>query len=113
MILGPIIEASEQTVVQKIVPLEEQGRVVGFGQSIENIASPVMAFAIGPIAQFVTIPFMTTGLGATTIGSWFGTGDARGIALLFSIAGLIGLIFTVILMYSNMYKQLENTYNKS
>jgi DHA3 family multidrug efflux protein-like MFS transporter len=34
MLFGPYAEAAEQTVLQKIVPYERQGRVFGFAQSI-------------------------------------------------------------------------------
>lgn len=71
MILMPIIEASEQTIVQKVIPYEKQGRVIGFAQSVESAASPLTTFFIGPIAQYIAIPFMTTGAGVTLIGSWF------------------------------------------
>lgn len=43
MILFPFIEASEQTVIQKVVPAERQGRVFGFSQSIEQAASPLLS----------------------------------------------------------------------
>src|SRR3990167_7052632 len=83
----PFIEATEQTIVQKVVPPERQGRVFGFAQSVEQAASPVTAFLIGPIAQFIFIPYMTTGSGVDMIGAWFGTGADRGIALVFTLAG--------------------------
>ncbi len=91
MALAPVAEASEQTIVQKVVPFKEQGRVFGFAQSLETAASPVTAFLIGPIAQFLVIPAMTDGAGADAIGSWFGTGPERGMALIFIVAGSIGL----------------------
>ena len=40
-----------------------KGRVFGFAQSVELAAAPLTAFLISPIAQFVAIPFMTTGAG--------------------------------------------------
>src|SRR4029453_12630548 len=92
--LIPVVEAAEQTILQKVIPPERQGRVFGFAQSIEQAASPITAFIIGPIAQFVFIPFMTTGAGVDLIGGWFGTGTDRGLALLFTVAGMIGLVVT-------------------
>ena len=80
--------------MQKVVPFERQGRVFGFAQSIETAASPVTAFMIGPIAQFLFIPFMTTGRGVALLGDWFGTGPGRGIALVFIATGLVGLCVT-------------------
>lgn len=109
----PFIEASEHTIMQKVVPLERQGRVFGFAQSVEQMASPLTAFLIGPLTQFFFIPFMTTGLGAKTIGSWFGTGDARGIALVFTLTGIIGLTVTVFAMRSKFYKSLDAQYQKA
>ncbi|HWN07853.1 MAG TPA: MFS transporter [Pyrinomonadaceae bacterium] len=111
--LIPFVEAAEQTIIQKVVPYERQGRVFGFAQSVEQAASPITAFTIGPIAQFIFIPFMTTGKGVDLIGGWYGTGIGRGIALVFSLAGVIGLITTLIAMRSRAYKLLAAGYEKS
>jgi DHA3 family multidrug efflux protein-like MFS transporter len=100
------VEAAEQTIIQKAIPPERQGRVFGFAQSIEQAASPVTAFMIGPIAQYIFIPFMTTGAGVELIGDWFGTGMARGLALLFTVTGIIGFIFTILAMQTRSYKNL-------
>lgn len=110
LMVVPYIEASEHTIIQKVVPAERQGRVFGFAQSIEQAASPLTAFAIGPIAQFIVIPFMTTGAGVELIGGWFGTGPDRGIALVFTMAGIIGLIMTTIAWNSPFYLQLSKRY---
>ena len=110
MLLGPYAEAAEHTTLQKVVPPERQGRVFGFAQSVEQAASPVTAFLIGPLTQFVVIPFMTDGAGADAIGGWFGTGPARGIALVFTVAGLIGLVVTVLALRSRYYRQLSAAY---
>lgn len=110
MFCGPWIEAAEHTTLQKVVPPERQGRVFGFAQSVEQSASPLTAFLIGPLTQFIFIPFMTTGAGAEAIGSWFGTGPERGIALVFTIAGAVGLIVTAIAFNSKYYRQLSAAY---
>lgn len=110
--LIPVVEAAEQTILQKLITPERQGRVFGFAQSIEQAASPVTAFMIGPIAQFIFIPFMTTGAGVELIGGWFGTGKDRGLALLFTVTGLIGLIVTIIAMKSKAYDTLLGNYQK-
>ncbi|MFD1943263.1 MFS transporter [Paradevosia shaoguanensis] len=110
MLLGPYAEAAEHTTLQKVVPLERQGRVFGFAQSVEQAASPLTAFLIGPLTQFVVIPFMTDGAGADLIGSWFGTGPSRGIALVFTLAGLVGLTVTILAFNSRYYRQLSAAY---
>ena len=110
--LVPAVEAAEQTILQKVIPPERQGRVFGFAQSIEQAASPLTAFAIGPIAQYVFIPYMTTGAGAATLGPWFGTGVDRGIALLFVATGVIGLVVTLLAMRSFTYRKLSESYRE-
>jgi DHA3 family multidrug efflux protein-like MFS transporter len=110
LFLAPVAEASEQTIVQKVVPFEEQGRVFGFAQSLEMAASPVTAFLIGPIAEFWVIPSMTGGLLAEVIGPWFGTGPDRGMALIFIVAGTIGLVITLLAMRSQPYRDLSRRY---
>lgn len=108
--LIPVVEAAEQTILQKVVAPERQGRVFGFAQSVEQAASPITAFLIGPIAQLIFIPFMTTGAGVGLLGDWFGTGTDRGLALLFTVAGLIGLMATLIAMRSAAYRKLSGNY---
>jgi DHA3 family multidrug efflux protein-like MFS transporter len=110
MLLVPYAEAAEQTILQKVVPYERQGRVFGFAQSVEQAASPLTAFLISPIAQFAFIPFMTDGVGAKTIGGWFGTGADRGLALVFVLTGIIGLIATVVALRSRPYRRLSHRY---
>lgn len=113
MLLYPFAEACEQTLLQKVVPFERQGRVFGFAQSVESAASPLTTFMIGPIAQFIFIPFMTTGKGVNLIGDWFGVGEARGIALIFICAGCIGLTVTLLAFLSRSYRLLSEQYGQS
>ncbi|MGW0178151.1 MFS transporter [Nocardia sp. NPDC003345] len=110
MLLMPFAEAAEQTVLQKVVPYERQGRVFGFAQSVEQAASPLTAFLISPLAQFFFIPFMTDGPGARSIGGWFGTGEARGMALVFVLLGVLGLLFTGYALGSAHYRRLSRSY---
>ncbi|HEU4511242.1 MAG TPA: MFS transporter [Pyrinomonadaceae bacterium] len=110
--LIPAVEAAEQTVLQKVVSPERQGRVFGFAQSVEQAASPVTAFLVGPLAQLIFIPFMTTGAGVELIGWWFGTGTGRGLALLFTVAGMIGLAVTLLAMRSRSFRVLSQYYQK-
>lgn len=110
MVVIPIAESSEQTIIQKVVPYREQGRVFGFAQTVETAASPVTAFLIGPIAQAWVIPFMTDGAGAEAVGSWFGTGPDRGMALIFIVAGSIGLLMTILALNSRAYRNISRSY---
>ena len=106
----PFIEAAEHTIIQKVVPPERQGRAFGFAQSVEMSASPLTTLLIGPIAELIFIPFMTTGAGVDLIGDWFGTGSSRGIALVFTLTGILGLIMTLIAMNTKYYRLLSDRY---
>ncbi|GGK91288.1 MFS transporter [Nocardia jinanensis] len=112
MVLMPFAEAAEQTVLQKVVPYQRQGRVFGFAQSVEQAASPLTAFLLSPLTQFFFIPFMTDGAGARRIGSWFGTGEARGMALVFVLLGILGLLFTGFALGSSYYRRLSRSFRQ-
>ncbi len=105
--LIPVIEAAEQTILQRSIPFERQGRVFGFAQLVENAASPLTAFLMAPLAEVVFIPLMTGGRGADWIGGWFGTGPERGLALMFTLAGLIGVVVTAFARLSRSYRDLS------
>jgi DHA3 family multidrug efflux protein-like MFS transporter len=106
----PFIEAAEHTIMQRVVPQERQGRAFGFAHSVESAASPVTTLLIGPVAELVAIPFMTNGVGADLIGGWFGTGADRGIALVFTLTGIIGLVVTLVMMNTRAYRLLSACY---
>lgn len=104
--ITPAIEAAEQTVLQRVIPFERQGRVFGFALFVESAASPVTALLVGPLAQAFAMPFMTDGAGADVLGPWFGTGPVRGLALIFTVAGLLGVVATLAAWGSRSYRRL-------
>ncbi|WP_432512082.1 MFS transporter [Kineococcus sp. SYSU DK001] len=106
MLLMPFAEAAEQTVLQRVVPYERQGRVFGFAQSVEQSAAPLTAFLLGPLTQFAVVPSMTDGAAAAAIGGWFGTGQTRAIALVFVVTGLTGVVATAVALLSPQYRAL-------
>lgn len=113
MALMPIAEAGEQTIIQRVVPFERQGRVFGFAQSIESASTPISAFMIGPIAEFWLIPFMKTREGQEMFGWLLGDGQARGIALVFFFASAIMLFVVLYAFTTKAYKNLSQTYQTS
>jgi len=113
MLLIPIIEATEQTIIQRVVPLKRQGRVFGFAQSVEAAAAPITALLIGPIAEFWIIPYMNSSTGQAQLGWLLGSGEARGIALLFFIGGFIMLIAAFLAFKTRSYKVLSKFYSET
>lgn len=110
MLLVPIGEAAEQTILQRLVPFEKQGRIFGFAQSIETASTPVAAFAVGPAAQFLLIPYMESAPGRATFGWLLGGGQARGIALAFVAASLLMLVVVLLAFLSAAYRRLSVSY---
>lgn len=62
---------------------------------------------MAPLAEAVFMPWMTNGRGADLIGGWFGTGPARGIALMFTLAGVLGVAITTAAWMSRSYRRLS------
>lgn len=113
MCLIPYIEATEQTIIQRVVPLKQQGRVFGFAMSIESAAAPITSIAIGPIAEFFIIPYMKSEAGVAQWSWLLGTGSARGIAIIFLATGLIMLVVALLAFRTKSYAILSKFYAKT
>lgn len=113
MAMIPVVEAAEQTVIQRVVPYKRQGRVFGFAQAFEAAAAPITAFMIAPIAEFGIIPYMNSDEGKATFGWMLGEGDARGIALIFFFAGLIMVAAALLAFLTKSYRRLSEYYAKA
>ncbi len=113
MCMIPAAEAAEQTIIQRVVPLKRQGRVFGLAQAVESASSPMSAFIVAPLAQFIVIPFMRSTDGKSTFGWLLGDGEARGIALVFLISSLIMLVVVLYAFTTKAYRQLSESYAKA
>ena len=113
MSLMPVAEAAEQTILQRVVPLKRQGRVFGLAMALEAGAAPISAFIIGPIAQFGLIPYMKSDEGKAMFGWLLGSGNARGIALVFLLASIIMFGLVLFAFTTRAYRQLSEAYAKS
>ena len=110
LVLIPAVEAAEQTVIQRVVPLERQGRVFGFAGAVEMAAAPVTAFMIAPIAQLWIIPWSRSERGADALRPLLGEGTGRGIALVFLVAGVIMVLAAVAAFFTPVYRRVSAVY---
>lgn len=110
MCLIPVVEAAEQTIIQRVVPFKTQGRVFGFAMAFESAAAPVTAFLIAPLAEFWIIPAVDSPAGAATWSWLLGEGEGRGIALIFLISGLVLIAIAALAFLSRSYKILTKQY---
>lgn len=113
MVIVPIAEAAEQTVIQRVVPYARQGRVFGFAQAFESAAAPLTAFLIAPLAEFVIIPYANSDAGRESLGRLLGDGEARGIALVFLVSGIVMVIAAGLAFLTRSYAKLSKHYQHS
>lgn len=111
MILMPAVEAAEQTIIQQVVPAKTQGRVFGLAMTVESAATPITAFAIAPLAEFWLIPYMETSSGQRSWGWLLGSGDARGMALVFLISGVASVAIALAALCTRQYRELSKVYD--
>lgn len=81
--------AEEQAVWQVRVPAAAQGRVFALRRAITWASLPISYAIAGPLADSLFTPALSAGGAlAASVGSLFGTGPGRGIALLLMCAGV-------------------------
>ncbi|WP_081684029.1 MFS transporter [Granulicoccus phenolivorans] len=112
MMLTPAVEAAEQTVIQRVVPLARQGRVFGFAGAFEASAAPITAFLLAPLAQLWIIPWAAGPEGARTLAPLLGYGAARGIALIFLVTGLLMMLAAALALLSPVYRRVSAAYRE-
>lgn len=110
MLMMPAIEAAEQTVIQRVVPYEKQGRVFGLAMTFEAAAAPITSFLIAPIAEFWVVPYMNDDAGQQTWSWLLGDGVSRGIALIFLWAGVLTSLIALAAIFSRTYRILSRSY---
>jgi MFS transporter, DHA3 family, multidrug efflux protein len=113
MALIPAAEAAEQTIIQRVVPLPRQGRVFGFAMAFESAAAPITAFLIAPLAEFLIIPWSRSPEGGAALEPLLGTGVARGIALVFLVAGTVMVVAGALAFLTRSYHRISASYEAS
>jgi MFS transporter, DHA3 family, macrolide efflux protein len=89
-LVGPLVDASNQSIWQAKVAPDIQGRVFSARRLIAWFAQPIAPLIAGVMADKWLEPSMTSGTSrlATTFSSWVGNGSGSGMALLFIFCGL-------------------------
>ena len=113
MVLIPIAEASEQTIIQRVVPYEKQGRVFGFSASVESAATPLSCVPHRPHRRILAHPFHEYRVRTDMFGWLLGDGEARGIALVFVMASALMLVVVLLAFASRPYRLLSQAYADS
>lgn len=108
LLVSPVVTSCSQAIWQSKVPPALQGRVFALRRMVAMSAMPV-AFAIaGPLADRVFEPAMARGgVLAPTVGRLLGTGEGRGVALLFMLLGVLILTSLAIAVSSRRLRKVE------
>ncbi|BCL39995.1 MFS transporter [Nostoc sp. MS1] len=105
----PMINGSNQIIIQRKVPLDLQGRVFALSKMISGISFPVAYLVAGPLSDYVFEPLMAVnGPLADSIGQIIGIGKGRGIALLFIVIGTLTMIATVLAYQYPRLRRVED-----
>ncbi|MFO7943680.1 MAG: MFS transporter [Anaerolineales bacterium] len=89
----PMINGSNQAIWQAKIPPDVQGRVFSVRRLIAQVTAPIAMLLAGPLADYVFEPAMEEGGSLIPIfGDIVGTGPGAGMASMFIIAGIMGVI---------------------
>ena len=106
----PIFESSSNAIWQTKVEADIQGRVFSIRRMFAWSSRPFAYLVAGPLADGIFEPLMTTnGFFAGSIGQIIGTGQGRGIGLMFIIMGSFAMMTTVIAYRYTPLRLLEKT----
>ncbi|HEY0512816.1 MAG TPA: MFS transporter [Thermoanaerobaculia bacterium] len=104
----PLINGCSQAVWQSKVPPALQGRVFAVRRMIAQATLPLAFLIAGPLADWVFRPLLTeSGALAGTLGRLLGTGDGRGIGLLYILLGILALGGGAVAWRSGRFRRLE------
>jgi hypothetical protein len=104
----PFLGANLTAIMRTKVPVEMQGRVFSARDTIQYSTIPVGLLFGGLLADHVFEPFMTTVSPIQQVLTFvFGGGKGSGIAVMFSIIGIIGCITSYLRLRSPKYKDLD------
>ncbi|NOK16546.1 MFS transporter, partial [Corallococcus carmarthensis] len=88
----PPMMAGSQSIWQRKIPADLQGRTASVKRMIVLCMSPLAALLAGPLADDIFEPAMAQGGAlASTMGRLLGVGPGRGIAVIFIVLGLLTL----------------------
>ncbi|WP_433273622.1 MFS transporter [Actinosynnema sp. CS-041913] len=91
----PLMNTCCVTLLQTKVDPAVLGRVLAVVRMLSTAAMPVAFLLIGPLSDGVAEPLMAAdGALASSVGALIGTGDGRGIALIFLVVGVLMLALT-------------------
>ncbi len=104
----PFVNTSADVLIRKNVVNEAQGRAWGIIGVISQLGYVVAYALAGILADYIFNPLLSDhGLFVSTIGKVIGTGEGRGIGLLFIISGISIVILSLVILKIKSIRVLE------
>ena len=105
----PFVNTSAEVLIRKTIENEKQGRAWGIIGIISQLGYVVAYSISGLLADNIFNPLLVEGGAlASTIGRVIGTGQGRGIGLLFIISGMMVVLLAIITYKNKSIKLYEN-----
>lgn len=105
----PFLGANMTTIMRTKVPTQMQGRVFSTRDTLQFFTRPLGLFLSGILADKVFEPFMqSVSPFQQFLSAIVGTGKGSGIAVMFLITGVTGLISSLISLGNPVYKELDS-----
>lgn len=106
--IAVIMNANLTTIMREKVPIEMQGRVFSAQDTLKNCTIPLGLFLGGILADCVFEPFMNSVTPLQKLLSLiWGTGAGSGIALLFFVVGIFGMVISLTRLGKHVYEDLN------
>ena len=103
-----VMNVNLTTIMRENVPLELQGRVFSAQDTLKNCTIPLGLFLGGILADQVFEPFMRTSSPLQKpLSALFGADSGAGIALIFFLAGISGIIISIAGLSKPVCKELD------
>ncbi|MCG8669832.1 MAG: MFS transporter [Pseudomonadales bacterium] len=107
--IAPLANTSSQVFWQKKTDPAFQGRVFSLRNTMMRAAQPVAFLMAGFLADGYFKPEMAEGRSlATLFGPIWGVGEARGIALMISVFGVVSLVFVVAAAFKSTIRRADS-----
>lgn len=103
-----VMNANLMAVMREAVPTDMQGRFFSAKDTLQNCTIPLGIFLGGVLADYVFEPFMMAASPTQQVLSiFFGAGKGTGIAFMFFLVGIIGILISLAQLKNPVYKDLE------
>lgn len=104
----PFLNSSEISILRTKIPVDIQGRIFSIRSAIQFSTIPLGYLLGGILSDKVFEPLMLKSvLMQQTIGKVVGIGKGSGMAIIFLIVGMIGVLFSMILKHNSKINELD------